>query len=944
MDEDLAKATMGGEAEHINEDIWKNVYVKYVDNVPPYVFKQHPVLNPRDKKHYDDSCFRVRDRLAIIYAAVTNDIQEHGAGIRLDSVATYQAMGDHCVNDLFPLHTREQLDVMLNRLFSWDPQTYLNLPLDEMREYFGEYIAMYFAFLEFFTKFLIPIVVVGIVFFILQLATGKVLVWGIEMFALMVIVWAVCFPIFWRKQEYYWAMRWGQLRFDLEEGTRPEFEGTYQRSAIDGSLIEYYPHSLRNQKRVLSFTIVVCFLVALVVSTVGVVALRVWAARADNPSTDYIVSVVNALVIMFFNNIYGVIAERMNEWENYETETQYENNLIIKVRLHCEPEECSKELASQLAVIFLTQLFVSNAIELGSLWFARVCKGGSASFESDDEGSRVWNEYKSERYDRTFDDYNELLVSYGYCTLFVIAFPFAPFFGFLSNIVESRIDGYKVCHLLRRPFPRRADDIGAWQFALEGMAWAVLATNLGLICFASNELRIHFGIHNREFEEVVTVICVFIIISCLWQLLARCFKDTPTYVDEHIRRMNHIEHQLQKLSQEVERFFDDLREDEVAGWEQWNIQYVLAFLQKVLVKNGVEYEQIKAIFNKYNINGKIFAKLKQDQLTKYGVKDHMIAELIIHARQLLIRHASKVKIQASMFEELANQSSTVDGGAGPVFEFNNEHLLQLANYFETEMTGQLKKKLWEKVDKDASSMIESNEMTLFLYFSFVLFIKTKFPQSGIPKKMTPTSIAKWLLHYKVSNQGLSYDEFDKYFSTWIREYHKELKSSSRPSQFQGYSGDSIGADSRKQTLLGFDGVDDESKSLSKDSSNQHLKRVPREQWPKPSIEWEHKMSDVALTLAKTDAQTKARLWDKIDSKSAGKLDADKSLVRFLYLILTYHVKVESRNAKVPKLEELQALLVEIALKIRRKLPNENSLSKQDFVDHFASYLKDAAKE
>ncbi|ETO02779.1 hypothetical protein RFI_34634 [Reticulomyxa filosa] len=83
MDEDLAKATMGGEAEHITEEIWKNVYVKYVNNVPPYVYKQHPVLNPRDRASFADSCFRTRDRLAIIHTAVTSDIQEHGAGIRL---------------------------------------------------------------------------------------------------------------------------------------------------------------------------------------------------------------------------------------------------------------------------------------------------------------------------------------------------------------------------------------------------------------------------------------------------------------------------------------------------------------------------------------------------------------------------------------------------------------------------------------------------------------------------------------------------------------------------------------------------------------------------------------------------------------------------------------------------------------------------------------------
>jgi len=128
----------------------------------------------------------------------------------------------------------------------------------------------------------------------------------------------------------------------------------------------------------------------------------------------------------------------------------------------------------------------------------------------------------------------------------------------------------------------------------------------------------------------------------------------------------------------------------------------------------------------------------------------------------------------------------------------------------------------------------------------------------------------------------------------------------------------------------------------KDNVERNLKRVPREQWPKPSLEWENKISDAALTLAKADAPTRSRLWEKIDKKKAGKLDADKSLVQFLYLTITYHAKMESRNAVVPKIQELQPLFVELAWKIRRKLPNENVLTKQDFIEHFATYLKEAA--
>ncbi len=194
----------------------------------------------------------------------------------------------------------------------------------------------------------------------------------------------------------------------------------------------------------------------------------------------------------------------LNEWENYKTETEYENNLIIKIfifrfinsyatlyyicfsrryesdeSLHCEAEDCMEDLAAQLGTIFITQLTVSNAIELGSLAIARLAKGVTVSYFTEDEKDWIWAQYSSEIYVRTFDDYCEILVSFGYATLFVISFPLAPLAAFIGCIVEARIDGYKLCKLTRRPFPRQADDVGTWQLAMEVMGWSVLVTNLG---------------------------------------------------------------------------------------------------------------------------------------------------------------------------------------------------------------------------------------------------------------------------------------------------------------------------------------------------------------------------------------------------------------------------------------------------------------------------------
>ncbi len=52
------------------------------------------------------------------------------------------------------------------------------------------------------------------------------------------------------------------------------------------------------------------------------------------------------------------------------------------------------------------------------------------------------------------------VIQYGFITLFVVAFPLGPLFAFLNNILEIRIDAFKILTQFRRPLPKKARDIG----------------------------------------------------------------------------------------------------------------------------------------------------------------------------------------------------------------------------------------------------------------------------------------------------------------------------------------------------------------------------------------------------------------------------------------------------------------------------------------------------
>ena len=52
------------------------------------------------------------------------------------------------------------------------------------------------------------------------------------------------------------------------------------------------------------------------------------------------------------------------------------------------------------------------------------------------------------------------MIQFGFITIFVAAFPLAPLFAWLNNIVEIRLDAFKFVSVLQRPIAERAQDIG----------------------------------------------------------------------------------------------------------------------------------------------------------------------------------------------------------------------------------------------------------------------------------------------------------------------------------------------------------------------------------------------------------------------------------------------------------------------------------------------------
>jgi hypothetical protein len=243
----------------------------------------------------------------------------------------------------------EEVELQAKILFSEDIPTGVraawtcSLPsVTKIRNYFGEKIAFYVHYLNFYTIMLLFPGIVGISCFVLQLLfndneDGDNDIYEITntVFAIFVVVWAMLFYEFWRRQEVKYSIYWGQTNFEEDQVERVDFSGVIRRSPIDDNRDKYF-QPFKRLLRIIFSTIVTLSLIGSVIATIyGLFELRLylykeWEGKWYHNWVTTIVSTINAIQITIFNYIYNFVALLLTRLENHKTETEFERSLISK--------------------------------------------------------------------------------------------------------------------------------------------------------------------------------------------------------------------------------------------------------------------------------------------------------------------------------------------------------------------------------------------------------------------------------------------------------------------------------------------------------------------------------------------------------------------------------------------------------------------------------------
>ncbi|KAL5331645.1 hypothetical protein ACEPPN_001180 [Leptodophora sp. 'Broadleaf-Isolate-01'] len=100
--------------------------------------------------------------------------------------------------------------------------------------------------------------------------------------------------------------------------------------------------------------------------------------------------------------------------------------------------------------------------------------------------TRVRNEAELDVYDVT-TDFREMVVQFGYLSLFSVVWPLTGVSFFINNWIELRGDALKIALETQRPVPWRGDSIGPWLDALGFLAWLGSLTSAALVYLFSGD-------------------------------------------------------------------------------------------------------------------------------------------------------------------------------------------------------------------------------------------------------------------------------------------------------------------------------------------------------------------------------------------------------------------------------------------------------------------------
>lgn len=481
------------------------------------------------------------ERLRIIYGLITNYESEGGAGIRPKSddweyVESVFALHDHTFNKHWIKEWATKYSVTID-------------DLDDIRNRFGAKVAYYFAFENTYFNFLIPPTIFGILAYFILGSFSPI-------YAAVQCLWSVVFVEWWKHQERDLALRWNVRGVSNIESKRHDFHPTKEvEDPATGETQLIFPWSERLKRQLLQLPFALAAALILGSLICLCFAIEIFIGEVYNgPGKSVLVftpTVILTTCLPLLTGAMSNLAKRLNDFENYETDSQYDRqhtgklfvldfitsymgimltafvyvpfgsvlvpyldvfgkvlaedesqlNTAAKKGFTINPDRLRKQViyfaVTASLVNFAMEVVVPYLKRQGLLKFkemtakrtgTKLQPSANAEDPPDEKEflDRVRSEAELPAYD-VYTDLREMIIQFGYLSLFSVVWPLVPAAYLVNNWFELRADAVKICIEMQRPTPWRADTIGPWLDALSFLTWLGSITTAALTYMFSND-------------------------------------------------------------------------------------------------------------------------------------------------------------------------------------------------------------------------------------------------------------------------------------------------------------------------------------------------------------------------------------------------------------------------------------------------------------------------
>ncbi|KAG5674939.1 hypothetical protein PVAND_004883 [Polypedilum vanderplanki] len=477
----------------------------------------------------------------------------------------HAAIQEELIVNMYSLHNKE----FMKRLGTewWNLRhLFKRQPIEKIRKYFGDGIAFYFSFVEYYTISLMIPTFLGLLQY--TFGDGE----SSPFFFCSYVIWMTVFLEVWKRKQSVMAYKWGTLSLTNVELPRPEYYGKIGRDPITGKMTPQYP-LYKTQIQVYFVSVPV-----IVLCTIGAIFLTLFTIYLE----DYFIlqyglesyitmipSIIQSILVAVLTVFYDRFATYLTVMENHRTQSQFErhrvNKLIVLEFVNnffslfyiAFIKQDMKNLQNQLLTQMIVLQFVQNAQEFlvpkfkqkYILWFC--CGDVYKQLENDDKNDtksiqsnyddlnilqleendpRIKQNLRESAKDEynTYDDYLELYIQFGYVSLFSSITPAAAFWALFNNFFEIRLDAYKLCKTFRRPFARRQKNIGAWHLAFEALACISIMSNCAILYLSPQVKELTEGM-STELKLILFVGLEHFLLLLAW-IIHKAINDRPSSV------------------------------------------------------------------------------------------------------------------------------------------------------------------------------------------------------------------------------------------------------------------------------------------------------------------------------------------------------------------------------------------------------------------------------